>query len=546
MEPLFIKKPSSHVKEAAYRLGHDAETWDQDIVAKLHEEHAYLPDYNVKVALNHKDADAGAATGQITLDNKVRIPVVIQDFKLQPMDLMYHDEQLMPLSKQAVARVMHDGSFGKAIKPQSSGVDMGLFAATRAPHYGKYAYASSLEYTPQNLADAISSAYSENELRYDLADSKYLRQGIMEFAKEASMEKVASEDAPQVTIKLLKEAHLTDVKSGGVRTAEGEGVMFKVASSNGQLLNRSLFVGTEGGYAFGESAPGVEANVKLASSEPAGYGVFFASLGEKNVCTEPLNIQYKTAEYVAANTAMGENVRIYQDSDFSGFRKIANCIYLSDAWSFAPLKERVQFSNASDMNKLAALGADFEVRRVGNFYRLEGNLQDVPALAKLANTMVDRHELQNGFTAYCSPEQFDEICAQADKAIAAKIKTYRVDPETEDVYELPKLAAADKVALIRSAGILTEEVVKQAGVEPGDAESTVDSILGLNFLSQENIHKMVLSIDDLEAARGVLSRVLLAGRLGLDIDVSTVRTAMFALDAVVGDLRRLRQTHLAK
>lgn len=546
MEPLFIKKPSSHVKEAAYRLGHDAETWDQDIVAKLHEEHAYLPDYNVKVALNHKDAEAGAATGQVTLDQKVRIPIVIQDFKLQPMDLMYHDEQLMPLSKSAVARVMHDGSFGKAVKPQSAGVDMGLFAATRAPHYGKYAYASSLEYTPQNLADAISSAYSENELRYDLADSRYLREGIMEFAKEASMTKEASPEAPTVSLRLLKEAHLSDVTTGGVRTVEGEGVIFKVASVSGKVLDRALFVGTEGGYAFGASVPGVEANVKLAEAEPAGYGVFHTSLGDKNICTEPLNIQYKTAEYVAANTAMGENVRVYQAPEFSGFRKIANCIYLSDAWGFAPLAEKVQFSNASDMNKLASLGADFEVRRVGNFYRLEGNLQDVPALAKLANTMVDRHELQNGFTAYCSPEQFDEVCAQADKAIAAKIKTYRVDPVTDETIELPKLAAADKIALIRSAGILTEEVVKQAGVETGDAEATVDSILGLNFLSQENIHKMVLSIDDLEAARGVLSRVLLAGRLGLDIDVSTVRTAMFALDAVIGDLRRLRQTHLAK
>lgn len=546
MEPLFIKKPSSHVKEAAYRLGHDAETWDQDIVAKLHEEHAYLPDYNVKVALHHKDAEAGAATGQVTLDQKVRIPIVIQDFKLQPMDLMYHDEQLMPLSKSAVARVMHDGSFGKTVKPQSAGVDMGLFAATRAPHYGKYAYASSLEYTPQNLADAISSAYSEDELRYDLADSRYLREGIVEFAKEAGMTKEASSQAPTVSLRLLKEAHLSDVATGGVRTVEGEGVIFKVASVSGKVLDRALFVGTEGAYAFGSSVPGTEANVKLAESEPAGYGVFHASLGGKNICTEPLNIQYKTAEYVAANTAMGENVRIYQAPEFSGFRKIANCVYLSDAWGFAPLSEKVQFSNASDMNKLASLGADFEVRRIGNFYRLEGNLQDVPALAKLANTMVDRHELQNGFTAYCSPEQFDEVCAQADKAIAAKIKTYRVDPVTDETIELPKLAAADKIALIRSAGILTEEVVKQAGVEPGDAEATVDSILGLNFLSQENIHKMVLSIDDLEAARGVLSRVLLAGRLGLDIDVSTVRTAMFALDAVVSDLRRLRQTHLAK
>ena len=55
---------------------------------------------------------------------------------------------------------------------------------------------------------------------------------------------------------------------------------------------------------------------------------------------------------------------------------------------------------------------------------------------------------------------------------------------------------------------------------------------------------MLDSVDDLEIARAVLSRVLLAGRMGLDVDVSTLRTAVFALDAVIKDLRRVRQAQL--
>jgi hypothetical protein len=154
-------------------------------------------------------------------------------------------------------------------------------------------------------------------------------------------------------------------------------------------------------------------------------------------------------------------------------------------------------------------------------------------------------ELTNGFTAYCSPEQVSDIIAEADRSEAAKIKTYAANSDG-DYIEVPKIASEHKAALVKSAGMLTSFVVKEASVDPADATKTVDAVLGLNFLNRQNIYTMLDSVDDLEIARAVLSRVLLAGRMGLDVDVSTLRTAVFALDAVIKDLRRVRQAQLVE
>lgn len=546
LPPLFLEKATSHVKEASYRLGHDVSTWEQDIVEKLHEEHSYLPDYNIKVVMNRTDDVTGTGTGQITVDEQIRIPVVIKAFKLQPLDLMFYNEELLPVTKASIENIVQDGSFGKAIKPIATGVDMGIRAAVQAPHYGKYAYASALDYTSEDLAEVFGAAYSEDGLRYDIQDSKYLKDCLSQYVLNAGVIKEAEEVKPQVTLRLLKEAQLKDIKTGGVRTPNGSGTLFKLATIDGSLKDTSLYIGESGEYAFAQSVPGYETNVKVASIEPKGDGVFYAMIGTQPICTEPLTIHYKTAEYISASTVLGEKIKIYQDSAFAGFKKIAESVYLSNVWEFTPLTKKATFSSASDINKLAALGADFIVRRVGNHYLIEGDLSQVPEIAKLADTPVTRYEMQNGFTAYCTPDEFDDVVRQADEAIAAKIKTYAPDPKTGEMLEVPKLAQADRAALLKSAGILSESIVKQAGVGAGEAEQTVDAILGLNFLNQQNIYKLIESVDDLQVARAVLSRVLLAGRMGLDVDVSTIRTAVFALDAVIKDLRRLRQTHLNK
>jgi hypothetical protein len=65
-------------------------------------------------------------------------------------------------------------------------------------------------------------------------------------------------------------------------------------------------------------------------------------------------------------------------------------------------------------------------------------------------------------------------------------------------------------------------------------------MLGLNFLNTETIHRFVSQIDKIDQARDVTAKLLLASRLGLDLDSRPLRTAMFALDSVSRDLKELR------
>lgn len=544
MEPLFLKKEQSHKKEAAYRLGRDVKSWEQDIVVKLHEEHPYLPDYNIKVALRKTDENTGAGVGQIVVDDDIRIPVIIKDFKLQPLDLMYYNDELLPITQTSIDNITQDGSFGKVIKPIETGADMGIRSAVQPPHYGKYAYASVLDFSAEEFKTALASAYTAGGLAYDLQDARIFKDAVARYANKVQLEKTAAADKPQLT--LLKEGSFAAMRSGGARTVVGSGVICKLASLSDKMHTSVIYLDKSGSYFIGDAVPGVPAQAELTYSEPKGFGCFVVSNGETTVATEPVRVLYKTAESVVVQAGLADRLTIRQNAEFADFTKIGSDVFLSDKWRFVPVTKSVAVGDADTINKLAAAGADIVVRRVGQRYLVEGDTTKVPLLAKLATTPVTRYELQNGFTAYCSPEQVSAILEQADKAIAAKIKVYAPNPVTGDMQEIPKIAKADMHAIIKTAGILTDVIIKQANIEESAAEKTVDVLLGLNFLNKQNIYKMLEGIDDLQAARGVLTRVLLAGRFGLDIDVSTVRTAVFALDTVIKDLRRLRQTHLVE
>lgn len=528
------------VKESSYRLSSDVKAWEQEVNQKLHEEHPYLPEYDITVSIRKTDEQSGTGVGQITIDDTIRIPVIIKDYKLQPLDLMYYNGKLLPVSKRSLDNITHKGSIGKAVKPSATGGDMGLRTATQAPNYGKYAYAS---VSSDNVADALSAAYKDDSgLRYDLHASEHFRNGV---AKLAQQTKVASveEKVAEVVLELVKQASLVEVTEGGVVTVGDRGVICKLATFDGKVKEDTFYVSQKGAYARTGSVAGYPAQVKLASAPIKGAGVFTAEVNGTFVCTEPFSVLCKTASVISVETMLGQKLDIQQDSAFSGFKKIANQVYLSDAWKFTPLTAPAELSSAEQLNKLAAFGSDFSIKRVGQNYLISGDLSLVPELAKIAEVPITRTEAENGFSAYCSPDQVSEIIAEADRVEGAKIKSYAPD-SNGDYVEIPKLAAEDKAALIKSAGLLTAHVVKEASVDPAEADRTVDAVLGLNFLNRQNIYTMLDSVDDLEIARAVLSRVLLAGRMGLDVDVSTLRTAVFALDAVIKDLRRVRQAQL--
>ncbi len=543
---LFIQKEKSLEKEAAYRLSGDCDSWEQEITEKLHEEHPYLPEYDITVKLRKTDEISGAGVGQITIDDTIRIPVIVDDYKLQPLDLMYYDGKLLPISKRSLDNITHKGTLGRAVKPHSMGGDMGLRTATQAPHQGKYALATVLTFSAEDLSDALTPAYQSREaMLYDLKDCRVLREGIQRYAENVGVIKEAA--AEPVKLELVENAPLKNITSGGVVTMGGRGFMCKQASFDGHLLSSNVFIGVDGRWSPTESVPGASAQVKLAGIVPTKSGVFVAKVGDEYVATEPVQVLFKTAEYCSVRTALGNKYRIYRDASYNNLEKIASNIYMSEDWMFVPTDRKVDFSSAEDLNKIAEAGSAIRVQEANGLFMIQGDVEDVPELAKIANSFVTRNEAERGFSALCSPDMVANVLQQAHDYEAAKIRKYVPQPDgsllPED--EIPKLAQADLNALIKSIGMMTDDVIKQAEVGETEAAKTVDAVLGLNFLNQQNIDSMLESIDELEVGRAILTRILLAGRMGLDVDTKTLHTAVFALDAVIKDLRRVRQSQLA-
>jgi hypothetical protein len=70
----------------------------------------------------------------------------------------------------------------------------------------------------------------------------------------------------------------------------------------------------------------------------------------------------------------------------------------------------------------------------------------------------------------------------------------------------------------------------------------VDSILGLNFINDANIYKFLDHTDELEEASAVLAKLLLASKMGFQVETAPLKTALFALDNVIRQMKQLRST----
>jgi hypothetical protein len=79
-------------------------------------------------------------------------------------------------------------------------------------------------------------------------------------------------------------------------------------------------------------------------------------------------------------------------------------------------------------------------------------------------------------------------------------------------------------------------------VDEDEAKNTVDTMLGLNFITEENAYKFVDQIEKMGDAKEACAKLLLASRLGLPVAQEPLKTAMYALDNAERDLRQYSHT----
>lgn len=574
--PMFVSKPAYQPMEkvAAITLGRDANNWEQEISQALHKEHPFIHEHNINIFMTKSDPESGTAIGSLQLDNKILIPIIIDKFKLAPLDLFYYQNKLYPLTRTSLESVLQDTSLGTPEAPGQGEIsDQSLYGRAQPPFDGKYTYASSFAdvTTPSAFSTALYTALGGEEiLKHELNTNQT-------FFKVAEMYCSSDyQDKPEKKAKMKKKAGLSlrtfaplsKVASHGLyevsfTTGKAPALIFdSVMSLDGTMRDgRGFAVGLtkEATYAHLDpqqevagrklemSDVGEDAVLDLGQPMSKTAGIFFKMTKQAGICTDPIYIDHVVGqdEWVC-HDRYNQRFRMHKTAEVHAPVFGSGALLIPADWDWASIGQRSDTMTI----KQAALTEPHtkEYFRITNF----GGRFTVAGLAGFPS---DGDDIDKTAAALC--ENFNDtdvhaILSTLSHGDCAYVCVDPIEPELSNLYEeMGKLAGAHGVNFIKEATYIHPcsafsfpvspwESIKIAAVVDDEARKTVDAILGLNFLNPENLYKFSDKVSVIEDAKETVAKLLLASRLGLDVDSRPLRTAMFALEAVARDLRELQ------
>jgi len=152
MKGLFLDDEKLTFEKMGYeaRLSEDPNDWPQEILDELFKQAPFTSDYTPRVVMRSTDPDKRYGMGQIELMNtlsinprddatppevrgqkKVVIPVIINDGRLAPLDLLLSNGEVEPLTDERLRRAMFRPSLFEAIKKRPG--DMSLIEQLYPP-----------------------------------------------------------------------------------------------------------------------------------------------------------------------------------------------------------------------------------------------------------------------------------------------------------------------------------------------------------------------------------------------------------------------------
>jgi hypothetical protein len=115
MTPLFLDqsfKPAFQKIAMPVRLSQSPEAWQRDIAGEIYKQLPYVGDYAVNVILDKVDAQRGFGFGSVHVSNKtdapmpdqteqpsIRIPVIVRDYLMAPLDTFMDGDGVYPLTE---------------------------------------------------------------------------------------------------------------------------------------------------------------------------------------------------------------------------------------------------------------------------------------------------------------------------------------------------------------------------------------------------------------------------------------------------------------
>lgn len=509
MDNLFITESvlGTFEKEANIRLSKNPDEWMQEVVKFLHQSYPWLADAKVQVNFNRVDAENGAGVGQIQLDEKVSIPLVVDNFKLSPLDVFWVNGKLHPLTKSSLQEIVQGTALGKPVEPgEGAASDMALFSRTQPPYDGRYVYAAKLDIPFGELERGATLAFGSQEaLEYAMKKNASFREVFADSVHASrEVEKTAAAvPAGPKGLSLLKRQVLPkqirkpQIKKAGVyKVAMGNQettciVADHVFGLDGRVRDGVMGVfELEGDRYYYASDPIFGEAVTLEKTaafgdQPNGWGAFVLQKNGSIIATEPVKVVGRGAmpggiDKIAVESIHGRQ-EIFVSPNIKTWHMQDGDIFISQDWSFIPCSRMAKLGTYEPAQMEKEASAEKARPRFGKSY---------PNLMKEA--------------AFIQP-----------------VSGRWLPLSTVDGGKIVKIAL---------------------DVGEDEAKNTVDAMLGLNFITEENSYKFVDQIENIGQAKEACAKLLLASRLGLPVSQEPLKTAMYALDNAERDLRQYSHT----
>jgi hypothetical protein len=571
---LFLDKSVLSVsKEAAVKADRDPSKWESNIMMLLHEQHPYLQDYAIRLHMNRSDPEAGMAVGQIVLNDKVAIPVVINGFKIEPFDVFWADGKLRPMTKATLLSYLQDTAVGKSIEPgQGEMADMSIYNVTRAPFSGKYSFASGLTFSLDDYTKALQTL-GRDGLEYALKTNPAFAKTAAAYAAGAqeptegfifdkeSLKKTASgwkiEPIDFKAYEPVKEPGAYSVVFGGFNK-EAAMVFDVLLGWDGQIMEGKKFV-----VSLEKTASvAVADEVGARPIDPSKIGEFGDKAESNDVgffwmlkfghafATWPVKFLYWGTDdeglpfaKVADLSLDGQERTIRFSPDCVSAAMMGDTVLMSPDWMWHRCGPMVKVATAAEANKFDWPSDGVEIRNRGLVFSVHG--ADLVGIDKTG---------ESGQTFRKAMETKFDPAVVSDLMKTASVFGSAFCRITKPEEGLKKLGAAEMQRIgLKSVNLVSSVVhIKPCDLEPfykiavnvsdEQAQNTVDTVLGLNFINDANIYKFLDHIEDLEEASATLSKLLLAAKMGFQVEPAPIKTALFALDNVVRQMKQLRST----
>ena len=155
MEPLFLDKEPLVFEKIGFehKLSEDMNLWPSEILDELYRQAPFCSDFAPKVDLREQDPDRRYAMGHVELRNKlagstrddmtppglkgqqkVVVPIIVKDGRVQPMDIFLSNGQVEPLTDDRVRTALFRPNLFEAVKKRPG--DLSLVEQLYPPHRG--------------------------------------------------------------------------------------------------------------------------------------------------------------------------------------------------------------------------------------------------------------------------------------------------------------------------------------------------------------------------------------------------------------------------